>query len=156
MGVLLISAIARTLSANVRHWSGCRRLVCLGLAACATAGTPAGPQDRALTPATAADPFDLTRVPPRPPLPATDADTNSARAYLRLGLATLDTTHYPEATAAEAFYWAARLDPGLSAGYYLRWAAISLALANPTPVQGRVRLVALSNSNGEARGHPIR
>jgi tetratricopeptide (TPR) repeat protein len=60
------------------------------------------------------------RAPKRPKLEAT-ADTNDARAYVDFGFKKFDDD--PEA-AANAFYWAARLNPDNAEAYYGRRAAL--------------------------------
>ncbi len=65
----------------------------------------------------------------RPKLPA-EADTNDASAYLALGTRQIESS--PE-TAAAAFYWAARLDPGSSDALYGR--AIALLMRKPALVK---------------------
>src|SRR5690348_18430900 len=62
------------------------------------------------------------RAPDRPRL-ETSADTNDAYAYYNLGLAKLDRD--PD-KAADAFYWAARLNPGWAEAYYARRVALLL------------------------------
>lgn len=62
------------------------------------------------------------REPDRPRL-ETSVDTNDAYAYYNLGLAKLDRD--PE-KAADAFYWAARLNPGWAEAYYARRVALLL------------------------------
>ncbi|HEX6964271.1 MAG TPA: tetratricopeptide repeat protein [Gemmatimonadaceae bacterium] len=62
------------------------------------------------------------RAPDRPNL-ETSVDTNDAYAYYRLGLAKLDRD--PK-QAAHAFYWAARINPGLAEAYYARRVALLL------------------------------
>jgi tetratricopeptide (TPR) repeat protein len=54
------------------------------------------------------------KAPRRPKLPA-GADTNSALAYYRFGLATLESD---ARKASEALYWANRLNPGWAAALY--------------------------------------
>ena len=61
--------------------------------------------------------------PKRPRLSA-DADTNLSRSYYDLGLEQLDRD--PE-LAADAFYWAARLDPTSADAFYGRRCALLLA-----------------------------
>jgi tetratricopeptide (TPR) repeat protein len=61
--------------------------------------------------------------PKRPHLSA-DADTNNSRSYYDLGLEKLDRD--PE-LAADAFYWAARLDPTSADAFYGRRCALLLA-----------------------------
>ena len=61
--------------------------------------------------------------PKRPRLSA-DADTNNSRSYYDLGLEKLDRD--PE-LAADAFYWAARLDPTSADAFYGRRCALLLA-----------------------------
>jgi hypothetical protein len=67
----------------------------------------------------------ISGVPPRPDLDAA-ADANDAAAYLRHGIAKLKT--HP-AEAANAFYWASRLEPELAEPLYAR--RIALMLSNP-------------------------
>lgn len=64
-------------------------------------------------------------VRPRPAL-AADADTNDADAYYRLGH---QAVHSNARLAADAFYWASRLNPNASHAFYGRYAA--LLLDNP-------------------------
>ncbi len=66
------------------------------------------------------------KEPKRPTLGA-DADTNDAGGYYRWGVAQLEW--YPE-DAADAFYWAIRLDPTSADAYYARWAALHLSDPN--------------------------
>lgn len=61
-----------------------------------------------------------------PKRPNVGADRNDPAAYYTWGLRQMEDS--PE-DAANAFYWAIRLDPGQSEYYYARWAA--LQLANP-------------------------
>src|SRR3954469_19634027 len=61
--------------------------------------------------------------PKRPRLSA-DADTNNARSYYDLGLEKLERD--PE-LAADAFYWAARIDPTSADAYYARRCAMLLS-----------------------------
>lgn len=61
--------------------------------------------------------------PKRPRLSA-DADTNNARSYYDFGLEKLDRD--PE-LAADAFYWAARIDPTSADAFYGRRCALLLA-----------------------------
>ena len=56
------------------------------------------------------------RLPKRPRLPGA-ADTNDARAYYDRGLALLEND---PALAADAFYWATRLEPGWAEALYAR------------------------------------
>jgi Tfp pilus assembly protein PilF len=60
------------------------------------------------------------RVPKRPKL-AASADTNDARAYVDFGYKSFDDD--PQA-AANAFYWAARINPDEAEAYYARRAAL--------------------------------
>jgi tetratricopeptide (TPR) repeat protein len=62
------------------------------------------------------------RAPDRPRL-ETSVDTNDAYAYYNLGLAKLDRD---PGKAADAFYWAARLNPGWAEAYYARRVALLL------------------------------
>src|SRR5438046_8186844 len=61
--------------------------------------------------------------PRRPRLPA-GVDTNNARAYYDYGLAKLDRD--PE-DAADAFYWAIRINPTLADPYYARRSVLLLS-----------------------------
>lgn len=63
------------------------------------------------------------KEPKRPKLPA-DADTNSAQRYYDLGLEKLDRD--PD-QAADAFYWAARINPTMAEAYYARRCALLVA-----------------------------
>jgi len=92
--------------------------------------------------------IDWSRVPPRPRLPVEDADTNDAMAYLRYGLAVLDTARYTEGTASDAFYWAARLNPSLATANYARWLAVKTAIGQSRiQPNGHIRLLVLSPAN---------
>jgi tetratricopeptide (TPR) repeat protein len=62
-------------------------------------------------------------VPARPKLPVA-ADTNDADAYYQLGLALVDSA---PGRAADAFYWAARLNPHQAYAFYGRHAALLMA-----------------------------
>ena len=63
--------------------------------------------------------FDLSATPKRPPLAAlATLDSNDAREYYDVGLASIDTN---QALASAAFYWASRLDPAWAEPYYDRW-----------------------------------
>ncbi len=62
------------------------------------------------------------KVPNRPELPAT-ADTNDAAAYYNFGLSTIEKD--PE-KAADAFYWATRLNPATADAFYARRVALLL------------------------------
>lgn len=64
--------------------------------------------------------------PPRRPRLAGDADTNDARAYFQLGMQRVEVN---PGQAADAFYWAARLDPNSPQTLYAR--GIALLLRNP-------------------------
>jgi hypothetical protein len=64
------------------------------------------------------------REPKRPKLDA-GRDTNSAGAYHQYGM--LHLSDRPRA-AADAFYWAARLDPSVAEPWYGRWCALLLAM----------------------------
>lgn len=64
-----------------------------------------------------------TKVPPRPQLEAA-ADTNDATGYYDLGLALLQRS--PE-KAADAFYWAAQLNPASPDAFYARRTALLMA-----------------------------
>lgn len=66
------------------------------------------------------------RTPPRPRLPAA-ADTNDAQAYYQRGLQLLDEEN--GRAAADAFWWAERLNPGWADALYAR--RIALLTANP-------------------------
>lgn len=61
-------------------------------------------------------------APPRPHL-TESADTNSALAYFTYGLSRIRSR---PADAADAFYWAARLNPALADAHYGRYAALLL------------------------------
>jgi tetratricopeptide (TPR) repeat protein len=61
---------------------------------------------------------------PRRPRLSADADTNNARAYYDFGLEKL--SREPE-SAADAFYWAARIDPTSADAYYARRCALLLS-----------------------------
>jgi tetratricopeptide (TPR) repeat protein len=61
---------------------------------------------------------------PRRPRLATEADTNDARSYYDFGLEKLERD--PE-RAADAFYWAARIDPTSADAYYARRCALLIS-----------------------------
>ncbi|HEX8244075.1 MAG TPA: hypothetical protein VF541_11280, partial [Longimicrobium sp.] len=63
------------------------------------------------------------QMPRRPALPAT-ADTNDAAAYYRQGMARLQSE---PRVAADAFWWASRLDPHWADPLYARRAALMMA-----------------------------
>ena len=63
-------------------------------------------------------------APPRRPRLDAGVDTNAAGAYYALGLRIIE--HDPT-RAADAFYWATRLDPSYADAWYGRWAALLLA-----------------------------
>lgn len=65
-----------------------------------------------------------TKEPKRPKLDA-GRDTNSAGAYYQYGMQHLSDR---SDKAADAFYWAARLEPAVADPWYGRWAALLLAL----------------------------
>lgn len=81
------------------------------------------------TAAGAAGAQGTAKLPPRPKLPA-GADTNNAGAYQQLGNAMLDRD---PATAARAFYWATRIDPGNAEALYGRRVAELLARGEQLP-----------------------
>src|SRR5690242_19489345 len=60
---------------------------------------------------------------PKRPKPDAGRDTNSAGAYYQRGMQHL--TDRPE-KAADAFYWAAQLEPAGPEPWYGRWAALLL------------------------------
>ncbi|HVE77973.1 MAG TPA: hypothetical protein VNA89_03875 [Gemmatimonadaceae bacterium] len=62
------------------------------------------------------------RIPPRPAL-GPDADTNSAGAYFGHGMSALRRRPHE---AADAFYWASRIEPGWAQPYYARRIALLL------------------------------
>src|SRR6266853_300071 len=64
------------------------------------------------------------REPKRPKLDA-GRDTNSAGAYHQHGM--LQLAKRPQ-VAADAFYWAARLEPSIAEPWYGRWCALLLAM----------------------------
>jgi tetratricopeptide (TPR) repeat protein len=76
-------------------------------------------------------PLSAQHAAPRRPKLDLGTDTNAAGAYYAYGLRTIQQN--PE-RAADAFYWATRLDPAFADAWYGRWAA-SL-LAQPAPVLG--------------------
>lgn len=59
-----------------------------------------------------------------PKRPGINGDKNDPMAYYSWGVAQMD--RYP-GDAADAFYWAIRLNPGWADAYYARWAALHLA-----------------------------
>ena len=67
-------------------------------------------------------PAAAQRLGPPPPRPKNAvADTNDARAYFDFGVSVFESD---PAAAASAFYWAARLDPGMADALYGRRAAL--------------------------------
>ena len=70
------------------------------------------------------------RVPARPRLTAA-ADTNSAHAYFAHGINVLEQQPHQ---AADAFYWAARLDPAWADPLYAR--RIALMMSDPRRLEG--------------------
>jgi tetratricopeptide (TPR) repeat protein len=88
-----------------------RRLLLAALcAAVLLPSAPAGAQDRA-------------REPRRPRLDAA-ADTNSAAAYYSHGVRVMSSR---SAEAADAFYWATRIEPGMADAWYARRIAFFMA-----------------------------
>lgn len=71
--------------------------------------------------------------PPAPERPTMEAtrDSNSGAAYYYYGLSQLQSN---PSRAADAFYWATRLEPGMAEPWYGRWAA--LLLEQPTHTLG--------------------
>jgi tetratricopeptide (TPR) repeat protein len=66
--------------------------------------------------------LEAQRLGPQPPRPKSAvADTNDARAYFDYGVEVFEAD--PQA-AASAFYWAARIDPGMADALYARRAAV--------------------------------
>ena len=63
------------------------------------------------------------KKPKEPKRPNVGADKNDAEAYYRWGIQQMEK--YPD-DAADAFYWAIRLQPGTPDYYYARWAALHL------------------------------
>ena len=61
---------------------------------------------------------------PRRPKLGAGADTNDAKTYFAWGSAQLERA---PADAADAFYWAARIEPSWADAYYARWAALLLS-----------------------------
>ncbi|MET0400470.1 MAG: hypothetical protein ABW277_27005 [Longimicrobiaceae bacterium] len=76
-------------------------------------------------PSTPAAAQDRTREPRRPRLDAA-ADTNSAAAYYSHGVRVM---HSRPREAADAFYWATRIDPGMADAWYAR--RIAFFMSNP-------------------------
>ena len=67
-------------------------------------------------------PARAQRLGPPPPRPKSAvADTNDARAYFDFGVSVFESD---PAAAASAFYWAARIDPGMADALYGRRAAL--------------------------------
>ena len=83
----------------------------------------------ALAPAFAA--AQATPVPKRPKLEAASLDSNDARVYYQLGLTKL--RKFPE-EAADAFWWAARLDPSWADPLYAR--RVAVLMSEPTLLDG--------------------
>ena len=70
-------------------------------------------------------PAGAQKPPKEPKRPGIGAgDKNDPLAYYQWGVSQLE--RYPE-DAADAFYWAIRLDPGWSDAYYARWVAMHLS-----------------------------
>jgi hypothetical protein len=59
--------------------------------------------------------FAQAKNEPKRPRLAAGADTNDARAYYDHGLAKIERD---PAEAADAFYWATRINPGVADAYY--------------------------------------
>lgn len=79
--------------------------------------------------------FNLSVAPPRPPLASlATLDSNDAREYYDVGMASVDTNH---ALASAAFYWASRLDPAWADPYFARWYV--LRRAEPRAMSDSVR-----------------
>ena len=72
--------------------------------------------------ACAASTVDVSTPPPKPRL-SPNADVRDARAYYEYGIENI--VEHPD-LAAEAFYWASRLDPTWAAPLYARWASLHL------------------------------
>ena len=68
--------------------------------------------------------LDAQAEPPRPRLSGVWSDTNAAESYVRHGLSVMDES---PARAADAFYWASRLDPAAAEPLLLRWQALWLS-----------------------------
>src|SRR5215472_383893 len=84
-------------------------------------------------------------VPKRPPL-AADADTNDAASYVAWGVTHLDS--FP-AQAADAFYWAARIDPSSGEALYARWVAAQLVV--PKKINDHVAREAAAMRSADVR-----
>jgi len=70
-------------------------------------------------------PAAAQRLGPPPPRPKNAvADTNDARAYFDFGVSVFETQ---PTDAASAFYWAARIDPGMADALYGRRAALLMS-----------------------------
>jgi thioredoxin-like negative regulator of GroEL len=67
--------------------------------------------------------FAQAKNEPKRPRLAAGADTNDARAYYDHGLAKIERD---PAEAADAFYWATRINPGVADAYYARRSALLL------------------------------
>ena len=84
---------------------------------------------------------------PEPRRPGVDGDRNDPKAYYKLGVKMLD--HSPT-EAADAFYWAMRLDPGWADAYYGRWAALHLVRGTKFLITGRTgEMASLTMSMGD-------
>jgi tetratricopeptide (TPR) repeat protein len=84
---------------------------------------------------------------PEPRRPGVDGDRNDPKAYYNLGVKMLD--HSPT-EAADAFYWAIKLDPGWADAYYGRWAALHLVRGTKFLVTSRTGAwVSMSLSMGD-------
>ena len=97
---------------SIGRFSGRPRAAALALGLALTAASMLHAQD------------SKQREPKRPKLDA-GRDTNSAAAYHQYG--TLHLSDRPR-SAADAFYWAARLDPSIAEPWYGRWCALLLAM----------------------------
>lgn len=84
-------------------------------------------------------------APKRPSLPA-NADTCDARAYFALGMSVLETTPWK---AADAFYWATRLEPMWPDAVYAR--RIALLMTDPVRLSGY-----MEGNRGTVRSKAIR
>jgi hypothetical protein len=67
--------------------------------------------------------------PPKRPTMEADRDSNSGAAYYYYGLSQLQSN---PSRAADAFYWATRLEPGMAEPWYGRWAALLLQQSTRT------------------------
>ena len=93
-------------------------------------------------------------APKRPKLPGARADTNDATAYVLYGTSKLESDPWE---AADALYWATRIDPTSAVAFYARWVALQVQdpghldhLARSNDPADRRALLAIDSLNARA------